>query len=214
MLRHILLIATFACFAQAQEYRSTLTGHITDPSGSGVPNVKVTATKIDTNSHFPTVSGPEGFYTIPQLPPGVYELAAEAPGFKKYSQTGIELASTARVGVDIQLTLGASSESITITSDAAPLQTVSASAGLAITMKEVENLPINGRAPMDLAVMAYGVINTGVRDQNRPYENGGFSALAMGGAGNGNNEVLTNGVPITGTVGITGRRAGFSPPVD
>ena len=37
MLRHILLIATFACFAQAQEYRSTLTGHITDPSGSGVP---------------------------------------------------------------------------------------------------------------------------------------------------------------------------------
>jgi hypothetical protein len=179
-----------------------------------VPSIKVTATKIDTNTHFPTVSGPEGFYTIPQLPPGVYELAAEAPGFKKYSQTGIELASTARVGVDIQLTLGASSESITITSDAAPLQTVSASAGLAITMKEVENLPINGRAPMDLAVMAYGVINTGVRDQNRPYENGGFSALAMGGAGNGNNEVLTNGVPITGTVGITGRRAGFSPPVD
>jgi hypothetical protein len=91
---------------------------------------------------------------------------------------------------------------------------VSASAGQAITMKEVENLPINGRAPMDLAAMAYGVVNTGVRDQNRPYENGGFSNLAMGGAGNGNNEVLTNGVPITGTIGVTGRRAGFSPPVD
>jgi hypothetical protein len=214
MLRQLLLIATFACFAQAQEYRSTLTGRITDPSGSGVPSVKVTATKIDTNTHFPTVSGPEGFYTIPQLPPGTYEIAAEAPGFKKYVQSGIELASTSRVGVDILLTLGASSESITITSDAPPLQTVSASAGQAITMREVENLPINGRAPMDLAVMAYGVVNTGVRDQNRPYENGGFSALAMGGAGNGNNEVLTNGVPITGTVGVTGRRAGFSPPVD
>jgi hypothetical protein len=203
-----------ACCLHAQEYRSTLTGRITDPSGSAVPNAKVTATKIDTNTHFPTVSGPEGFYTIPQLPPGTYQVAAEASGFRKYVQSGIELASNSRVGVDVQLTLGATSESVTITADAPPLQTVSASAGQAITMKEVENLPINGRAPMDLAVMAYGVVNTGVRDQNRPYENGGFSNLAMGGAGNGNNEVLTNGVPITGTIGVTGRRAGFSPPVD
>jgi hypothetical protein len=199
---------------QAQEYRSTLTGRITDPSGSAVPDAKVTATKVDTNTHFQTVSGPEGFYTIPQLPPGRYEVTAELQGFKKFVQNGIELASNSRLAVDIQLTLGAATESVTITSDAPALQTVTASAGQAITTKEVENMPINGRAPMDLAVMAYGVVNTGVRDQNRPYENSGFSNLAMGGAGNGNNEVLTNGVPITGTIGITGRRAGFSPPVD
>lgn len=203
-----------ACLLHAQEYRSTLTGRITDPSGSVVPGVNVTATKTDTNTGFPTVSSPEGFYTIPQLPPGRYDVTAEGQGFKKYTQSGIELASNSRINVDIQLTLGATTESVTITADAPALQTVTASTGQAITMKEVENMPINGRAPMDLAVMAYGVINTGVRDQNRPYENGGFSNLAMGGAGNGNNEVLTNGVPITGTVGITGRRAGFSPPVD
>lgn len=214
MSRHVLLLATLACFAHAQEYRSTLTGRITDPAGSGVPAAKVIATRLDTNTMISTVSGPEGLYTIPQLLPGTYELTAEVAGFKKFVQSGIELASTSRVAVDIQLTIGAATESVTVTSDAPALQTVSASAGQAITMKEVENLPINGRAPMDLAVMAYGVVNTGVRDQNRPYENGGFSALAMGGAGNGNNEVLTNGVPITGTVGVTGRRAGFSPPVD
>src|SRR3974390_878825 len=126
MFRHALLIATLACFAHAQEYRSTLTGHITDPAGSGVPAAKVTATKIDTNSHFPTVSGPEGFYTIPQLPPGTYEISAEVESFKKFVQSGIELASTSRVGVDIQLSLGAATESVTVTSDAPPLQTVSA----------------------------------------------------------------------------------------
>ena len=183
-----------------------MTGRVTDPSGSAVPNVKVTATKTDTNTNFPTVSGPEGFYTLPQLPPGTYELTAEAAGFKKYVQSGIELSSNARVAADIPLTLGAATESVTITSDVlGPCKrcVTRSSAGEAITMKEVENLPINGRAPMDLAVMAYGVVNTGVRDQNRPYENGGFSALAMGGAGNGNNEVLTNGVPITGTIGIS-----------
>src|ERR1035438_2556912 len=96
MLRLVLLLATFACFAHAQEYRSTLTGRITDPAGSGVPAAKVTATKIDTNERFPTVSGPEGFYTIPQLMPGTYEIAAEVAGFKKYVQSGIELASTSR----------------------------------------------------------------------------------------------------------------------
>src|SRR5579872_2968104 len=132
MIRHVVLLAALASFSHAQEYRSTLTGRITDPTGSGVPAAKVTATKIDTNAHFPTVSGPEGFYTIPQLLPGVYEIAAEASGFKRYVQSGIELASTARVAVDIQLTLGAASESITVTSDAPPLQTVSASAGQAI----------------------------------------------------------------------------------
>jgi hypothetical protein len=67
---------------------------------------------------------------------------------------------------------------------------------------------------MDLAVMAYAVVNTGVRDQNRPYENGGFSDFAMGGGVSGANEALIDGVPNVGTLGTTGRRAAFSPPVE
>jgi hypothetical protein len=218
MLKHLVLVLACASFAAAQEYRSTLTGQITDPTGSGVPNVKVTAVKIDTNSKFPTTAGPEGFYTIPQLPPGVYQLTAEAAGFKTYVQSGIELASNVRVAVNIQLALGNTSESVTVTADAPALNMVSASAGQSITTREVENLPINGRAPMDLAVMAYGVVNTGNRDQNRPYENSGFSNLGMGGAAAGANEVLLDGVPNLGTLGNQAtqndRRAGFSPPVD
>ena len=219
MPRRVLLSAlACVCLLQAQEYRSTLTGHITDPSGSGVPNVKVTAIKLDTNSKFPTVSGPEGFYTIPQLPPGNYQVTAELTGFKTYTQSGIELAANVRVAVDIALAIGNTSESVTVTADVPQLNTVSASAGQSITTREVENLPINGRAPMDLAVMAYGVINTGNRDQNRPYENSGFSNLGMGGAAAGANEVLLDGVPNLGTLGNAttqnDRRAAFSPPVD
>ncbi len=216
--RLILLTCLCFCVLQAQEYRSTITGRITDPSGSTVANVKVTATKLDTNSKFPTRSGPEGFYTIPQLPPGAYEVMAEVAGFKKYVQSGIEVSSNSRLAVDIQLSLGNTTESVTVTSDAPPLNTVSASSGQVITTREVENLPINGRAPMDLASMAYGVVNTGTRDQNRPYENSGFSNLSMGGAAAGSNEVLLDGVPNLGTLGNAttqnDRRAAFSPPVD
>src|SRR6478736_5470209 len=99
MLRHVLLLAAACLTLQAQEYRSTMTGRITDPSGAAVPGVKVTAIKIDTNTTFPTVAGPEGFYTIPQLPPGTYQVTAETAGFKKYVQSGIELASDVRVAV-------------------------------------------------------------------------------------------------------------------
>ena len=101
-----------------------------------------------------------------------------------------------------------------MTADAAQLESVSASAGQVITTHEVESLPVNGRAPMDLAILGYGVVNTGVRDQNRPFENSGFSTFAMGGAATGANAALLDGVPNIGTLGQDKTRVSFSPPVD
>ena len=188
MLRRILvLLPFFVGLAGAQEFRSTLSGRITDPSGAAVPSAKATATKSDTNSRFETVANSGGLYTLPFLPPGPYDLTAEASGFKTYVQTGIQIGSDTRVAQDIILNIGAATESVTVTSDAPQLDSVSASAGQVITTHEVESLPVNGRAPMDLAVLGYGVVNTGVRDQNRPFENSGFSTFAMGGAASGAN---------------------------
>jgi hypothetical protein len=215
MPRRILIsAAVFACLCSAQEFRSTLTGKVTDPSGAAVPNAKITATKTDTNSHFTTVSNSDGLYTIPFLPPGPYELAAEAAGFKGYSHSGMQIGSDLRVEENIALTVGASSESVTVTAETSQLETVTASAGQVITTHEVESLPVNGRAPMDLAVMGYGVVNTGTRDQNRPFENSGFSTFAMGGAATGANAALLDGVPNVGTLGESATRISFSPPVD
>ena len=215
MPRRILGLASlFICFCGAQEFRSTLTGKVTDPSGAVVPNVQVTATKSDTNSRFQTTTNTDGLYTIPFLPPGAYELTAETTGFKKYVQSGIQIGSDTRVAQDISLAVGASSESVTVTADAAQLESVTASAGQVITTREVESLPVNGRAPMDLAVLGYGVVNTGTRDQNRPFENSGFSTFAMGGAATGANAALLDGVPNVGTLGEASTRISFSPPVD
>ena len=173
----------------------------TDPSGAIMPGVKVIATKSDTNSHFETISNADGLYTIPFLPPGTYALSAEAGGFKKYVQSGIQIGSDTRISQDVTLAVGSASEAVIVTADAGQLESVSASAGQVITTHEVESLPVNGRAPMDLAVLGYGVVNTGVRDQNRPFENSGFSAFAMGGAATGANAALLDGVPNIGTLG-------------
>jgi hypothetical protein len=212
--RTLALLALSASFLAAQEFRSTLTGKVTDPSGAVVANAKVVATKSDTSSHFETITNNEGMYTIPFLPPGPYELTVEAQGFKKYVHGGMQIASDVRVAQDVSLALGSSLESVSVTADAPQLESVTASAGQVITTHEVESLPVNGRAPMDLAILGYGVVNTGVRDQNRPYENSGFSTFAMGGAATGANAALLDGVPNVGTLGEASTRISFSPPVD
>lgn len=212
--RTLILAAFFVCLCTAQEFRSTVSGKVTDPSGAIVPNAKVIATKSDTNSRFETVTNTDGLYTLPFLPPGPYELAAEAQGFKRYVQSGIQIGSNTRIGQDIVLALGLTNESVTVTADAAQIESVSASSGQVITTREVESLPVNGRAPMDLAILGFGVVNTGVRDQNRPFENSGFSTFAMGGAATGANAALLDGVPNIGTLGTDKTRVSFSPPVD
>jgi hypothetical protein len=212
--RILLLMVVPSCLLHGQEFRSTLTGRVTDPSGAAAAGVKVDATKSDTNSRFETVTGADGLYTIPFLPPGPYDLTAEATGFKKYVQSGIQIGSDVRVNQDLSLSVGNATESVTVSADAAQMETVTASTGQVITTHEVESLPVNGRAPMDLAILGFGVVNTGVRDQNRPFENGGFSNFAMGGAANGANAALLDGVPNVGTLGTQNTRVSFSPPVD
>jgi hypothetical protein len=195
----------------SQEFRSTLTGRVTDPSGAFVPHVKIAAIKTDTNSRFETVSGSEGFYTIPLLPPGTYEITAEMQGFKKFAQTGIQIGTDTRVAQDITLAVGNLTESVTITADATALNTSTASTGQVITSHEVENLPIDGRSPLTLAFLTFGAISSETRDMERPFENAGMSNFSLGGAATMTNELLMNGVPNLGTLG---RRVAFSPPVD
>jgi hypothetical protein len=197
--------------SHAQEFRSTLTGRVADPSGAFVPNAKVAAIKTDTNSRFETVSGTEGFYTIPLLPPGRYDVTAQSAGFKKFVQSGIQIGTDTRVTQDITLAVGDTTESITVTADATPLSTGSASTGQVITSHEVENLPIDGRSPLTLAFLAFGAISSETRDMERPFENAGMSNFSLGGAATMTNELLMNGVPNLGTLG---RRVAFSPPVD
>src|SRR5436305_205051 len=105
MSKRLTVLALFACLCAAQEFRSTLSGKVTDPSGAVVANAKVAAIKTDTNSRFETVTNTDGLYTIPFLPPGPYNITAEAPGFKKFTQSGIQIGSDTRVGQDISLSI-------------------------------------------------------------------------------------------------------------
>ncbi len=152
------VIALLCLPALAQEFRSTVTGAVKDPQGAGIGGAAVAATQTDTGAKFRTVSEPDGQFTLPFLPPGAYSVNVSAPGFKSYDRTGVQVSSNERVPLDVTLELGQTSDTITVSAEAAGLETSSASSGQVITTNQIENIPLNGRTPLTLAQLSFGVI--------------------------------------------------------
>jgi hypothetical protein len=99
-----------------------LSGIIFDPSALGVPNAKVTATAQATGAMREITSNLEGLYSLPALLPGSYDLTVEATGFRSIRQTGIVLEVDQRARLDFTLSIGSTSEVITVEGSAPILQ--------------------------------------------------------------------------------------------
>jgi hypothetical protein len=205
-----LLAILLVCLAPAQEFRGTLSGRVVDQSGAAIPNINVTAVNNDTGARYETTSGPTGDYTLPFLAPGPYQLTVDAPGFKRYVQEKIQIGTNQRVTQDITLQVGSSSESVTVTADATLVSTATASVGQVITTHQIANLPMNGRTPLTLAQLSFGVVPSSDPRFTRPFDNAGPSGFSMGGGQSQTNELLLDGTPDM----TQNRRVAYNPPVD
>jgi len=210
MLRQVSLITLFCATLFAQEFRSTISGRVTDPSGAAIPSAKVIATEANTGSKSEATTSSEGEYTLPFLAPGPYRLSVEVQGFKKYTQSGITIGTNVRVSQDIVLQIGSQAESVTVNADVALLSTASASVGQVITSSQIENMPMNGRTALTLAQLAYGVTPASDPRFTRPFDNAGPSGFSMGGGQSRSNELLLDGAPDM----TRDRRVAYNPPVD
>ena len=152
------LCLLIAGVAFAQSDRGNITGLVTDPSGAVVPAAKVTAIQVTTNVARSTVASSSGEFTITNLPVGAYRVDFEAAGFKTLSRSNIVLSAGSTVRVDATLTVGQISESVSVTAEAALIQTDSARVTTAVSPKFVEDLPlvVGGqlRSPLDLVLVA------------------------------------------------------------
>ncbi len=194
----------------AQEFRSTIAGRVTDPSGSAIVNVKVLAVEQNTGAKFETNSGAGGEYSLPFLPPGPYTLTAETTGFKRFVREGLNITTNQRVAIDISLQLGTQAESITVAADVAQLQTSTASVGQVIGENQISTLPMNGRTPLTLAQLSFGVTPASDPRFTRPFDNGGPAGFSMGGGQSQTNELLLDGSPDM----TRNKRVAYNPPVD
>ena len=194
----------------AQEFRGTLTGRVMDQQGAAIPGVRIIATQVETGSKSETISSSVGQYTLPFLPPGAYSVSAEATGFKRYALERIQVPTGERVALDITLEIGQLTETVTVTAEASLIETTTASSGQVISSRQIENMPLNGRTPLVLAQLSFGVIPTSDPRFYRPFDNAGPSDFSMGGAPARTNELLVDGSPdATGN-----NRVAFNPPVD
>ena len=175
-----------------------------------MPGVKVAVLEKATGARSETVSNDAGDYQLPYLTPGIYELAAEVQGFKRYVRPNITVSTNQRYQIDVTLEVGQVSDSVTVTEDAPLLQASSASVGQVINSAQVENMPMNGRTPLVLAQLAFGVTPTTDPRFTRPFDNGGPAGFSMGGAPGGQNELLLDGQPDM----TRNRRVAYNPPVD
>ena len=198
--------------AAAQEFRATITGHVTDVSGALMPKVAVQVANLGTNEVAAAVTNSQGVYSLPFLKPGTYRLTAETPGFKKYIKDNIVVNVGDVLGIDVVMAVGASNESITVSAETMSLETESADHGLVIDQKRVTELPLNARNPFMLAMLSPGVNFSGNQIYQRPFDNGAIADWTVNGGLDRKNEFLLDGVPNNAQAG--GNNIAYVPPVD
>lgn len=199
-----------ALVASAQETRSTISGAITDPAGAAIPGASVTVTEIRTGVQTPTKSDATGHYNIPFLPPGEYQIEAQAQGFRSFLRKEITLTSSDHPVIDVHLEVGQATQTVTVTAESPMLETANSSLGQSITTKEVEDFPLNGRNPMMITQLAIGVIATGQPSLVHPFDNGAASAWSIGGTASQTAEILMDGAPNA----TWDNRVAYAPPQD
>lgn len=111
-----LLLVALAVPADAQDFRGTITGRVTDPQGGRLPGATVTATHEETNVASPTTTTGDGNYTIPYLIPGHYRLTVELSGFKKMVREKLDVRVDDRLTLDVTLEIGQIEEVISTSS--------------------------------------------------------------------------------------------------
>jgi hypothetical protein len=143
---------------RAQALYGSIVGTVTDATGGVVPGAGVKATDLDTGQVRQTEASAAGAYIFPTLPPGTYSISIGHQGFENYIQQGITVTIGNVVRVNAQLKLGATTESVQVSAQAAELQTDKAEVRNEIATKEVEDLPVPvNRSYQNLLVMIPGV---------------------------------------------------------
>ena len=153
--RSVALVAACAALAMAQSDLGTISGFVRDPSTAIVPNAKVTA-KNQTGLERQTNTNESGYYTITNIPPGLYTITVEATGFKRFSSSDNKLDPSSTLSVDATLSVGAATESVDVSASAQQLQTESASVQDVVNRQQIDALEINGRNPIFMANLVPG----------------------------------------------------------
>lgn len=139
----IVVVTLFVALpAMAQLDTGSISGVVTDPSGSAVRDVTITVREATTGTTYKTTSSATGYYVLPSVSAGTYVLRAEGSGFKTVLYSGVVVTVGSHVGRDINLAVGTVSETVTVTAESQSLETESSNIDTTVTREQVNDLPL------------------------------------------------------------------------
>ena len=202
--RRTLIQVLFVCIAvfsfatlalsQAQSNAADLQGVVRDPKGAVISGATVTARNTATNASRSATTDGDGVYQLVNLPPGDYEVTAEATGFSKARIPSVTLTVGQKAELEIPLAVGAVSEVVTVTTaSVALIETASTTVASTINQNSIQNLPINERSATGFAL----TISTVGRDNGRPIGPAPTSGLNIGGQRGRSTLVQVDGADYT-----------------
>lgn len=208
--RCLCLLAFVAVACMAQSDRGQIKGTVTDSSGLAVAGARVTLLNTSTGVRTESSSTATGDYVFPALVAGSYEISTEVQGFKKFSQTGVQVDVGRTISVDVVLQPGAVQESITVDAKPPMLDLQTSDTGTAVTRRQIQDLPMpltsDSRNPLNFVILTPGV--SGSVPGSTP-----DLRLHISGSPTSSAEVYIDGVPIADT-GANGDISTNHPSID
>lgn len=195
---------SLAVSAHAQTSTGRVVGFVTDQQGAALVGAKVTVTNADTNVQSTTETESTGSYQVVALPVGNYFVTVEVTGFGKAVTNAQPLDINQSLRIDVHMKVGAAMERVEVQSQVAQVETLNPTIGATVSGAPVENLPLNGRDVLDLALTQPGVA---------PAPSGGYGGgnfTIAGGRADAVSYVLDGGTNNS----VTGNSVVFNPNPD
>jgi hypothetical protein len=201
LLRGLSAFCLLAIGLLAQDFRATVSGQVTDPSGAAVPNATVRAVNSGNHQSKEVKTTSQGYYSIPYLDPGTYSVEVTASGFQTLRREAISVRVADKLNLPLRLSVGQMNQEVTVVGQQEVIDTTNADRGLVFDPIKTQEYPLNGRQTYMLMALTPGVVFT-----QEQFGASGFSgtrgwdvnnSYKINGARTGENLFLLNGAPIS-----------------
>src|ERR1700683_3058016 len=198
----ILALVIFLAYAKSAISQVTvaqLNGTRVDESGGSVAGASVSLREVDTNSLYAAVTNDAGFYAVPNLPPGNYELKISFKGFANYTQTGIVLTVGQSATINVSLKVAARGEQIVVSTQTPEIEPTKTEISQVIDTQQIQSLPISNRVFTDFALLTPGVASsrTSLGTTFTEFE---VTQISFGGQRSFSNEITVDGADFVNSV--------------
>lgn len=205
----LLCLALLAPVVGAQDYRGRVQGLIVDTSQGALPGTTVTLRNDATGVAATNVTNTDGRYIFDFVDPGIYTLVAELQGFKQAEQRNIRVQQRASLTVDLVLSIGGVEERVVVEAPPVSVQFRSAGADITLEQQLLDQVPIPGRNPYNLAALDPSITVSPATNENRPYHHAYANDYDAGGGTRRANDVLLDGVALGASF-----KTAYTPAVD